>query len=214
VFVLYQNTADTAATSTFGLVYDETTDRFTQLSGPLLANAAGTYLVEMRTDSGSEKFPVGGSLQCLYKTTTTNLRADSFVRAGFTATTSVRPAYLRWPFWSVLKDGASKASRILRVRPLFDNLSTFMQDGYFTIKVDVISISGVQKSWYVNGVFSKGEVTKSKDGWVTIDGCPYADKHSIGVSVTGVGDIGSPAPYLANFIGIDVDYLADPSRSI
>ena len=216
VFVLYYNgSSGDNAVATWGLVYDEVTDRFTQLSGPTSSNAVGTYLCEMRTDDGTERYTVGSAVKCLYKTSATNMRADSFTRTGFTTSTSSRNAYLRWPMWSAMQDGVDKASRILRVRPKFDNLSTFMGGGGgFVVKVDVVSVSGVQKSWAYHGLFSKGQSTTSLDGWITIDGCPYSDKHSIGVSITGTAGIDAPPPYVANFVGIDIDWLPAPTRSI
>lgn len=213
VFVLYYNGSGVSGAD-HGLAYDEVADRFTQITGPSGSNAVGTYLVELRTDSGGETFPPGGNLKCIYKTTATNMRVDSFTRVGFTSTTSARDAYIRWPFWSDDQNGSSVPTRVVRVRPVFDNLSTFTQGNAWSVKVEVVSVSGTQKSWYLNGVLSTGQTTASLDGWVSVDGCPVSDKHSIGVSINGTKGVAAVPNYMSNFIGIDVEYVLGPLKSM
>jgi hypothetical protein len=190
VWVLYHN--NNGSPGTHGFIYHENLESFTQITGPGTSNNLGTKIVNYRSDLSSEVFFPGSSIRCLSVGTSTRLDYDKMVKSGFSQSVT-RDAYLRWPFFN--PTGEKKLAR-------------------FIIKVDVLSISGVQKSWSVHGILKLGENTTSRDGWVTIDGCPYADKHSIGVSVLGVGDIDSPAPYMVNFVGIEVDYKEGPTRSI
>jgi hypothetical protein len=54
----------------------------------------------------------------------------------------------------------------------------------------------------------------SLDGWITVDGCPYADKHSIGVSVLSTVTHTGTDPFLSNFVGIEVDTQTAVLKSI
>ena len=203
-----------------GLIFHEKTGAFTHITSPIdslgnNANRPTTKLVNYRTDSGTEVNGIGSYIRCVFVADiagpTDIINVYGMNRVGF-ATTDTRDVYLRWPFWG--GEAGSPKSRILRVRPLFDNSAQHWNGAEFLIKAEVISLSGTQKTWRNMGTYSIGEGTSSKDGWVTVDGCPFADSHSIGISILGTSTPNRPRPYLVNFVGLEVDYATGPSKSI
>lgn len=200
-----------------GIIYHEKTEAFVHITPPVdtdgfSANRTNIRLVSYRSESGSEVNGIGSYIRCIFASSSTSkMNVYGMERKGF-FTSNTRDVYLRWPFWGGEAD--SPKSRIVRVRPIFDSSVPHFNGAEFTIKAEVVSISGTQKAWQNMGTYSTGQGTSSKDGWVTVDGCPFADSHSIGISILGTNIPNRPAPYLVNFVGVEVDYVTGPSKSI
>lgn len=210
VWVMYLNGTGTDA-NYHGLIYHESVEVFTSFTGPSGSNALGTKLVMFRTDSGSETGGIGSCIKCFYVSASGTITYAGLSRVGFSSSVT-RDMYLRWPFWS--GDADSPKSRITRVRPLFDNSANWITGNTITPKVEVLSISGTGKTWTKQAVYSTGLSTTALDGWITVNGCPLADSHSIGISILGTKAANRPGPYIVNFVGIEVEYVLGSSRAI
>jgi len=192
-----------------GLVYHESTGAFTAFTGPNGSNAENVQLVDYRPGSG--QIPgILSSMRMVFKKTATLVSWTKPLPTGYTEA-GTRDGYFRWPFKGAAPGGPT--TRVTRVKPLFDNPTTSASQN-MNIHVCVYSISGVGKSWYLHSVLSIGNATKSLDGWITIDGCPYAERHSIGVSFLASGTASNPDPLMSGFVGIDVEVTAGTSKGI
>jgi len=192
-----------------GLVYHEATGAFTMFTGPVGSNMESVQLVDYRPGSG--QIPgILSSLRMVFKKTATLMSWTKPLPTGYTEA-GTRDAYFRWPFKGSAPGGPT--TRVTRVKPIFDNPVTSASQN-MSIHVCVYSISGVGKSWYLHSVLSIGNATTSLDGWITVDGCPYAERHSIGVSFLANGTTSSPDPLMSGFVGVDVDVVPGASKGI
>lgn len=192
-----------------GLVYHEATGAFTIFTGPSGSNMEQVQLVDYR--SGSGQIPgILSSLRMVFKKTATLLSWTKPLPTGYPED-GTRDGYFRWPFKGAVPGGPT--TRVARVKPIFDNPSSATTQK-MNIHVCVYSISGVGKSWYLHSVLSIGNATTSLDGWITIDGCPFAERHSIGVSFLANGTTSNPDPRVSGFVGIDVDVVSGTSKGI
>lgn len=210
IWVMYLNSTGTSADH-HGLIYHEDQDMFTVFNGPSGSNALGTKLVSFKLDTGSDIGGIGANIKCFYVSAAGTITYSKLSRHGFSSSIT-RDMHLRWPFWS--GDADSPKSRIVRVRPLFDNSANWVTGNTITSRIEVLSISGTGKNWPLQSNYSIGSTTNALDGWVTVNGCPYADAHSIGVSILGTKAINRPGPYIINFVGIEVEYALGPSKAI
>lgn len=192
-----------------GMVYHEATGAFTMLTGPSGSNMEQVQLVDYRPGSGQIPGSLS-SLRMVFKKTATLLSWTKPLPTGYTEA-GTRDSYFRWPFKGAAPGGPT--TRVARVKPIFDNPSTATTQN-MNIHVCVYSISGVGKSWYLHSVLSIGNATTSLDGWITIDGCPFAERHSIGVSFLANGTTSNPDPRVSGFVGIDVDVVSGTSKGI
>lgn len=208
IFVTYYNAS---AAGGWGLIFHERDDSFVVLTGPAISNAEKVYLVDYR--SGSGQIPgLMSYLRVLGKIDATHMGVYKATYAGYSASYN-RDTYFRWPF--ILSKTGGARTRVARVRPIFSNPTVgSASSASISIRVEVVSLSGVGKNWLRQGVFSVGAGTSSLDGWITVDGCPYADKHSIGVSFVGSGASGTFDPLLSDFVGVEVDFVDGTSKGI
>lgn len=206
IVVMYRNSSMAGG---HGLVYHELTGVFTSLTGPLGSNTESVQLVDYRPGSG--QIPgILSSLRMVFPKTSTLLSWTKTIPTGY-AEAGTRDAYFRWPFKGSAPGGPT--TRVTRVKPIFDNPVTSSSQN-MSINVCVYSVSGTGKSWYLHSVLSVGSATKSLDGWITVDGCPYAERHSIGISFLASGTTSNPDPLLSGFVGADVEVMAGTSKGI
>ncbi len=205
VMVFYRNAS---AAGTNGFVYNEKRDSFTQLYEEQF-NTVVPNLVDYRIVSGQ----IPGMLSYIRSWNYVSSTVIAFKKlsvVGLPAATS-DDVYMRWPFFGAPPGGPT--TRIARVRPIFDNPASTVTQA-IDIHCMVVSLSGTGKNWKSHGVPSVGRGTTSLDGWITIDGCPYAERHSVGVSFTGGAGAASPNPSVANLVGIDVDIVTGGRKGI
>lgn len=192
-----------------GLVYHEATGAFTILTGPSGSNMEAIQLVDYHPGSG--QIPgILSSLRMVFKKTATLLSWTKPLPTGYPVS-GTRDAYFRWPFKGAAPGGPT--TRVARVKPIFDNPVTATSQN-MNIHVCVYSVSGVGKSWYSHSILSIGNATTSLDGWITVDGCPFAERHSIGISFLANGPKLNQDPLMNGFVGIDVDVVSGGSKGI
>lgn len=192
-----------------GLVYHEATGAFTILTGPSGSNMEAIQLVDYHPGSG-QIHGILSSLRMVFNKTATLLSWTKPLPTGYPAA-GTRDAYFRWPFKGAAPGGPT--TRVARVKPIFDNPVTATSQN-MNIHVCVYSVSGVGKSWYSHSILSIGNATTSLDGWITVDGCPFAERHSIGISFLANGPKLNQDPLMNGFVGIDVDVVSGGSKGI
>jgi len=206
IVAMFRNSSTPGA---HGLVFHEATNAFTMLTGPTGSNMEAIQLVDYRPGSGQIPGMLS-SLRMVFKKTSSLISWTKALPTGYTEA-GTRDGYFRWPFKGSAPGGPT--TRVARVKPIFDNpVTSTSQD--MNIHVCVYSLSGTGKSWYLSSVLSIGNATRSLDGWITIDGCPYAERHSIGISFLAGGTTSNPDPLMSGFVGIDVDVVAGTSKGI
>lgn len=217
VFMSYEAQFNAFSSSSNQLLcYNSITDSITLISGAGGApfDARNAILVEYFDDTAGSYF-LGSALRMIQSKTDTVHAIYKWSLKGVTAMTAGTEPYLRWPFKSV--DPNASRVRITRVRPIFSNaaISDYNVE-YDVLKINVISLSGTGKSWVFDGILSDGMSTYSKDGWYDIVQCPTSDSHSIGIHIDGTpGTANNAALFMANLIGIEIEFVAGPgSRSV
>jgi hypothetical protein len=205
VMLFYRNSS---SAGTNGFVYNEKKDSYTQIYDESF-NSSVPNLVDYRIGQG--QIPgVFSFIRSWGWTSSGVLSLRKLAVVGLPAATS-HDVYVRWPFLGAPPGGP--VTRIARVRPIFDNPASSATQA-ISIHCMVVSLSGTGKNWAVHGVPSVGQGTTSLDGWITIDGCPNAERHSVGVSFTGGAGSTSPNPSVVNLVGIDVDIVAVGRKGI
>lgn len=193
------------------LLYNEEFDNFTVISTPNDYAGYGIVAAFMPTSSGS----IPGMLSNLRLFTSfTTIVYSKLIPTAFSSTNN-NDCYLRWPFFASGTD--RPRTRILSVRPVFNDAYVWTADVVYAIQVDVLSVNGVGKAWTDDGVVSKGRTAyvSSLDGWLHIDGCPFADKHSIGVSIkTALTSPGGFPHGMQEFTHIEVEYVEEARKGI
>ncbi len=212
VFMVYGN-----ASTPYGpnavqvLCYNSNNDSFSLISGPAGTAGVGPIAVEVGQSQANGKYPVS-TLRVLQTGTSTVHRMYKWALNGLSSVISGAEPYIRYPFKGIDPDNAR--TRISRVRPMFDNAVVSNYTPVFDgVKAEIISISGVGKSWIINGILSEGLSTYSKDGWIDVSRCPFADKHSIGIKIDGTAS-NTKGIFIKNLIGVEIEYVVNPSRSI
>jgi len=197
------------------LCYNERLDSFSLLNGPVGLNSTASLILDYNNDS-QLSFP--GSVIRIFRNTNSGastLTMYSFGSLGLVGLTGTACPYIRYPFKSV--DPESSRSRILRVRPVLDNISTLGDEATTAgTGIEVLSISGMASGWTTSSSLSVGANSYSKDGWFSIDNCQFADKHSIGVhfKATKAGTQTVNELVIGGLIGIEVEFELMPSRSL
>lgn len=207
VLVLYNNASAPGANM---LVYHEVEDAFTLFTGPDQTVNAGGYLVNYVSGIGEAP----GLLQrvrAIHKKDATHFSLTKMAFAGFSNSVT-HDVYFRWPF--VVRSESGMTSKVIRVKPVFNNSAVSTSSVVYDITVEVISMSGQRKSWVVNGILSTGKLTSSLSGWITVDNCPFSDAHSVGISIKGSGVSAPFNPGLINFVGCEVEYQESPVKSL
>lgn len=212
VFMVYGNASLPYGPNAVQIIcYNSNNDSFSLISGPAGTSGVAPIAVEVSRSQANGKYPAS-TLKVLQIYSATVHRMYKWSLNGLSAVVSGAEPYIRYPFKGI--DPEKGRTRISRVRPVFDNavLSDFTPV-FNGIKVEIISISGVGKSWKTNGVFSTGLSTYSKDGWIDVSDCKFADKHSIGVKIDGTAT-DTAGIFVRSLIGIEIEYVINPSRAV
>jgi hypothetical protein len=214
IFIAYYNDGHSYGSGSNNcLCYNERLDSFSLLNGPLFSYAAPPLMLSFDNDQVAS-FP-GSVLRVFgYYNTYTAVYMSKF-QVGGILLTGDDSAYARLPFLSAEPDGPR--SRITRVRPIFNNASyEDIPYQYANSKVEIISMSGTGGSWILDGVYTESNGTVSADGWYDVSGCPFSDKHSIGMHLTANYTLGSAyyLVYITDFTGFEIEYVLEPGRSI
>lgn len=192
------------------LLYNEIDDQFTVFTPPVIGILSTHRVVAVSVEpSLPTMLSAVRVLAGLTTITHYDFRPAEFLQADDT------DCYLRWPFFA---SGVDKPrTRIKAIRPIFNDSYEYAPDVVYAIQADVISINGTGKSWVAEGVLTKGRTAyvSSKDGWLHVEGCPYADKHSIGVSIRVVlPSAGGFGPGMQDFTHIEVEYVEEAYKGI
>lgn len=190
------------------IVYNKHNDAFFLLTQGEMTGLV-TNFVETPMGSAS---PFPGSSILAIATTGANHQVWYTVPGGFSSgTVSDTASYVALPF-KVLSGDQYIPTQIQAIRPLFNSNHFSSTNNKLLVGARVISVSGQNKSWKLDGKLSLSD-TYSLDGWVKVNNCPFATKHSIGFTIDkGATGTGHRAGF-SGLVGVEVMYTAGPRQA-